>query len=292
MTHTTYPLSLGDITPGEGFTRMAMPLTPKGYPEGIHTGGPFLSPDGLTVWKPLDCRPYQNCECRVPTNEAVVLELMSGQPCFPRHWQTITQNGRQWLIRPRVKVYGQDLPIEALDRTQILTIEQAVRTLNESHWQVSDDLVIAQDTDGQPFILDLSNAQFMGTGTAWPADDTDRVIELMERAEHYELVTHRKLGRSVYHAAPSGSRSRHPHVYLATTPLTDLEVVELGRITSVVRGQRRAAAGSDSFTRQAATMPFIQTQERLSEAVEQRYGLTWAYSPLQYQPKPIPFDRE
>ena len=57
-TEITYPLSLGDVTPGDGFTRMEMPLTPKGYPEGIHTGGPFLSPDELTVWKPLDCRPY------------------------------------------------------------------------------------------------------------------------------------------------------------------------------------------------------------------------------------------
>jgi len=52
-----------------------MPLNPAGYPEGQHTGGPFLSPNGLTMWKPLDCLPYANCECRVPTAEAIVLEL-------------------------------------------------------------------------------------------------------------------------------------------------------------------------------------------------------------------------
>lgn len=282
----TYPLSFGDITPGDGFTRMAMPLSPKGYPEGIHTGAPFLAPDGLTVWKPLDCKPYQNCECRVPTDEAVVLELVAGQPCFPRNWQTCTQNGRQWLVRPRVNVYGQDLEITLLGREQVLAIEQAVRTLNEAHWQVGDDLVIAQDVDGQPFILDLSNAQFMGAGKAWPADDTNRMVELMERAEYFDLVTLRQLGRSVYHAAPTGSRLRHPHVYLASTPLTDLELVELGRITSVVRSQRRAAAGPDSFARQASTMPFIQTFTPLNEAIKAQYGLTWAYSPLQYQPIP------
>ena len=102
-----------------------------------------------------------------------------------------------------------------------------------------------------------------------------------------DLVTRRKLGRSVYNNAPAGSRLRHPHVYLAASRLTDMELVALGRITSVVRS-RREGVGSDSFERQARTMPFIQTHDRLSEVVERRYELTWAYSPLQYQPKPTP----
>src|SRR5579883_691586 len=187
-THTTYPLSLGAVSPGEGFTRMTMPLSPSGYPEGQHTGGPFLAPDGLTVWKPLDCLTYPNSECRHPTAEAVVLELVAGQPCFPRNWQTCVQNGRQWLVRPRLKVYGQDLDITLLDRELVRCIELAVRALNESHWQICDDLVIAQDIDGQPFILDLSNVQFMGRpDQAWEADDASRVLELMTQAGHGDL---------------------------------------------------------------------------------------------------------
>lgn len=282
--HVTYPLSHGAISPGEGFTRMTMPLNPAGYPEGVHTGGLFLSPDGLSVWKPLDCLPYQNCECRVPTAEADVLEQLAGQPCFPRNWVTVLQRGREWLVRPRFKVYGQDLPMESLTHAQVLLIEQAVRTLNECHWEISDDLVVAQGEDGEPFLLDLSNAHHRGTpNQAWPADDTARVWAFMQRAGQADLASLRSQGQSVYHAAPSGSRSRHPHIYVADQPLSDEALLDLCQLASTVRGRRRTD-GLDDLEQPSGTLPFLQTHALLPEAVQAAFRLEWAYSPLQYQP--------
>ena len=37
------------ISPGEGFKKICPPPY-RNLPEGVHTGGPWLSPDGTEVW--------------------------------------------------------------------------------------------------------------------------------------------------------------------------------------------------------------------------------------------------
>ena len=153
------PLEVADRTPGDGFTKLPIPDG-----EGLHTGGPFLSPDGLEVWKPLDgISNIISLIGRIPTQEAIVLEQMADQPGFPRNWRVELENDRLWLVRSRCKVLGQDLPIDSLTPDQVLSVEQAVRSLNAQYWEINDRITVAIDpSTHQPFILDLSAAQPMG----------------------------------------------------------------------------------------------------------------------------------
>jgi len=149
-------------------------------------------------------------------------------------------------------------------------------------------LLVAQGEDGEPFLLDLSNAHHRGTpNQAWPADDTSRVWAFMKQAGQEPLAALRSLGQSVYHAAPSGSRSRHPHVYLADQPLNDEALLDVSRLTSTVR-HLPLTDGLDDLEPEVSTMTFLQTHALLPDAVQAAFGLEWAYSPLCYQPKPTP----
>jgi hypothetical protein len=65
---TTLPLSIRDVAPGPDFTRLTG-TRPDGLPDGVHTGGAWLSPDGREVWKPLDARPYANADGHIPASE-------------------------------------------------------------------------------------------------------------------------------------------------------------------------------------------------------------------------------
>ncbi len=159
QTRTVLALEVGNRTPGANFTKLRIPCN-----EGFHTGGPYLSPDGLEVWKPLDGISHlSTVTCRIPTQEAIVLECMADKPGFPRNWRVELANDRQWLIRAKCQVIGQGLPITSLSLSQILYIENAVRFLNANHWEVADRLSIAIDPNtNTPFILDLSAARQVG----------------------------------------------------------------------------------------------------------------------------------
>lgn len=149
------PLTLGDVTPGDGFVRMELaPL------EGLHTGGPFFCSGTREVWKPLDCLPFPNAEHRRPTREAEVLELMAGLPGFPRNWRVEGANGRRFLVRKLAYVIPETFERASLTLEHIAVVEQAIRTLNSLYWEVGETILkVAIDPNTEePFILDLSNA--------------------------------------------------------------------------------------------------------------------------------------
>ena len=74
----TFSLEFHSVAPGTGFTQRLV---------GEHTGGPFVSPDGEELWKPLDCLPYPNSAHRVATREDEILGLLADAPGFPRNWR-------------------------------------------------------------------------------------------------------------------------------------------------------------------------------------------------------------
>ena len=201
MSLTTYPTDLLPLevaarTPGDGFTKLPMPDG-----EGLHTGGPFLSPDGLEVWKPLDgISNITSLIGRIPTSEAIVLEQTADQPGFPRNWRVELKNDRLWLVRPRCKVLGQDLPIDSLTPSQVLHIEQAVRSLNAQYWEINDRITVAIDpSTNRPFLLDLSAAQRMGNtpDSAYRADDWTWVMKWLESIGATELIHLRQQARNL-----------------------------------------------------------------------------------------------
>jgi hypothetical protein len=189
-------ISLGDVAPGPGFTRM-----PQSPLEGRHTGGPFFCPSGREVWKPLDCLPYPNAEYRLPTREAEVLELMAGKPGFPRNWRVEVANGRRFLVRKLACVIGETFETTSVTRAHVSLIEQAIRALNSRYWEVGEVVgkvlkgAIDPDTD-EPFILDLSNAsvrkhapeklyaddQFLFEQWAWQFDAGRPLVSLRRSA--------------------------------------------------------------------------------------------------------------
>ena len=72
------------ITPGPGFTKLDAAALP-GLPEGIHTGGPWLSPDERTVWKLLYGGGWVNSAIEIgPTEEADCMTACAGEPGFLR----------------------------------------------------------------------------------------------------------------------------------------------------------------------------------------------------------------
>ena len=190
-------LELGQVSPGEGFTKMEMG---KGLPEGVHTGGPWLSPDGKDVWKPLDAKPYPNATERYPTDEAECLEAMAGKPGFPRNWRVEERRGRRWLVRSLCWPWPQEDQIQSgLDI--VLLIEQAVYDLNAAGWEAfgSDLPQAALDPDGDWFILDLSAAHHVASWrTGWHGD-RERVIRWMDAVGRGWLADLRRRGQGVYH---------------------------------------------------------------------------------------------
>jgi hypothetical protein len=278
-TSSGYPLSFGDITPGGDFTRLPVP---EG--EAIHTGGLYLSPDGKEVWKPLDIKPYQNCDFRYPSQEAQLLEHMADQPGFPKNWRIEQVNGRRFLVRPRCRVIGQDLPYSFLSLENILEIEQWIRSLNSQYWEVNDYITVAFDKNiGQLFLLDLSAAQVMGkpgSSTAWQADDTDRFYQFATQCGYTGLVKLRQDARHLTSSIAwlqlqgdeySPVTEEHRHIYASRNR-------PLGGWAKIPD-----AVFLDGNFQDTKVWSWAVTPTELPPDLLQRYELTWAYSPIPYR---------
>ena len=215
----TLPLAIRDVAPGPGFTRLTG-VRPDGLPDGVHTGGAWLSPDGKEVWKPLDGRPYANSTVHIPTKEAQCLEAMAGEPAFPRNWRVeeagaVTVDGdgvtytRWWLVRdkawvahPRKSVHGP----ARLHLEDVLTVERGLRRLNECGWEINDALQVAFDLQGRVFIVDLS--------VAWPyarPDDEEWFLRWAEAMGFQRLVDLRRNGSRVCSLARICTEGQPPH---------------------------------------------------------------------------------
>jgi len=178
---------------------MEMGLSPRGLPEGVHTGGPWLSPDGKDVWKPLDAKPYANAECLYPTQEAQCLKEMVGKPGFPENWHVRPANGRFWLVRPKCWLIPQDYGIENMDLDRIMEIEQGSRALNKAGWELNDTIQAAIDPDSNLLILDLSAAhKVKNPSMPGYCDEFDRVVRWYEQLGLNRMAELRRAGRKVY----------------------------------------------------------------------------------------------
>ncbi len=196
------PLSLGEVSPGDDFTRMQMPVY-WGLAEGIHSGGPFLDPTGTHVWKPLDALPSPVATFRVYTHEVEALTLMDGAPGFPRNWRVEEANGRQFLVRKLAYPVPEVYEASMLNHEQVLAVEAAQRAINANGWEIGDRVLrIAIDADSyEPFILDLSSAHFMGKN--WHGADEHLKFEMWAEAVagDTELVKLRRNARKVVSSA-------------------------------------------------------------------------------------------
>lgn len=153
-TKREHPLSIRDVSPGDGAVKLA---------DSVHTGGTWLYQN--RVWKPLDGRPYQNAPVHIETDEERCLTALARQPLFPKNWEVKESNGRRWLIRDKV----QFAPKGALylSERDALYIEEGISNMNSLGWEVNDNIVIGRDRQGQLFVLDLSAAQKMGKRGAY-----------------------------------------------------------------------------------------------------------------------------
>jgi len=283
------PIQVRDMPPGPGFTRPAAVATaPSGAREGTHTGGVWISPTG-EYWKPLDGRPAPNAYYHIPTREDVVLELMAGEPGFPRNWrveetpvvvrgQTYT---RRWLVRAQAyPLPSEDYPEARLDH--VLTIERGIRRLNERGWSIGDHLTVAIDADTyEPFVLDLSAAhpytpmqpaEFMDEDTlyAWAAQvGAEQLVAFRGAGRH--LVWGRMGDRLWPRTAAGKLDSRYAHVYAST-------LRPLGSWAKLPGAYIVPPDAEDHATLRVHS--WAVTTEPLPEDTIQAYELTWAWSPL------------
>lgn len=270
------PLALGDIAPGERFTRMTIPAK-----EGLHTGGPFLSPDGTEVWKPLDGCPYPKAGYRVATQEDVVLELMAGTIGFPRNWHVKDAGGRRFLVRKYAAVIPETFEASRVTQEHVLHVEQALRALNAKYWTIGDPLKVAIDPETQePFVLDLSIAHHMGSPAAssiYKANDS-RAFErwASEVVGHPLIVKLRGDARHVVHhigwVLEHGQR--HWWVYGSRThPMN-----ELWPGANIPDAIYIPADAHDTGMQSWVVVP-----AQLSDALISRYRLTWGWAPIVYE---------
>jgi len=295
MTVKEYPLELGTVTPGPGFTKMELGKNLEGLPEGAHTGGPWLSPDGLEVWKPLDAMPCPNATVRYGTDEDKCLTEMEDAPGFVHNWRIETVDGRRWLVRPFCWLWPQDERINVsggLDTVKM--VEQAVRELNSRGWEAfgSDLPQVALDPNGDLFLLDLSAAFKPSTWKrGWHGDEM-RVLKWMELVGYGKLADLRRRGRDVAHNiamsdifdrsegepyragdvfydVPHKERSEYHHIYASTRrPMSSL----WARMDGV-----RYLDADPALTPRVHT--WVASDHELDQDTIDRYELTWAWSP-------------
>ena len=269
-----YPLSIRDVSPGEGAVRLVGTHV-NGWTVGMHTGGAWLLGDD--VFKPCDGRPGLDADCHEETLEEAVLTEMAGHLMFPKNWEIVEVNGRRFIKRARAYVYGNDIPISHLSQPQLLKMEQGVRGLNAAKWEINDPIVLAQDPNTyQLFVLDMSAAQRMTGSGAYAATDEHRIYDIFKLAGQDKLVTLRRHGRSVIHNVLSFEQrydEQYAHVYASFSRPVD---------GSWARFPKDALF----FATQGADWPqmiphtWIVTKQPLDTDTIKSYELQWAWSPI------------
>jgi hypothetical protein len=273
------PLSIRDVGPHPEAVRLTG-VRSDGLPDGVHTGGAWLW--GQEVFKPLDGRPYANAENHYPTDELTVLELMAGQPLFPRNWRLEQRHGRRFVVRPLCQVFPRDLPWTALTESDALLVEGAVRALNLAGWQINDPVSLARDPAGQLFILDLSAAGFAGTGH-FGAEELWRIERFFETAGFERLLALRRTAYGVI--APCRFSLEHRsyrYVYTCPSPDTAQQIPEAIYITSQQaaeywRREKRDERLEDALRFSPA---WLITRAPLPAELCAELGFVWGWSPL------------
>jgi hypothetical protein len=175
-TETLYPLSIRDVPPHPDALRLTVRQPISGRPDGCHTGGAWLWEE--RVYKPLDGRPFANCEYHVSTYEAECLDALADKPFFPRNWAVEERNGRRFLVRAAARIVRPD----ELSFTELVSLEGSVREANEMGWEIGEEITIAEDPHRQFFIVDLSAAHRVSFQGRADANDLQRLTDYATQA--------------------------------------------------------------------------------------------------------------
>lgn len=266
------PLSIRDVGPDDGAIRLTG-TRPDGLPDGFHTGGAWLL--GNEVYKPLDGRPYANCEFHYPTREAEVLELMAGQTLFPRNWRIEERNGRRFLVRKKAMLIPDEIPYDYLKTEQVLLVEQGIRNLNRNHWEINDTISLAMDSDTyELFILDMSAAQEMNGQGCYAADDEWRIREFFKLCKAERILKLREHASHILTAALWGMKHpNHRHVYASfNRPISGIWA-SLPKDTEYIHQERANWEEMIPWT-------WIITTAPLPDEKIKSYELVWGWSPV------------
>ncbi len=272
------PIEIRDVAPGPGFTRLDPGKTYSGLPDGIHTGGCWLSPDGNEVWKPLDGRPAVNADHHLPTREAECLEAMAGSPAFPRNWRVeeageVTVDGiiytRRWLVRRKAWVVPDDFAAHRMNFDAIHEVERGMRALDRAGWSMGDHLQVAYDRQGRVFILSLSCAYQTDTPTQnehrfrkWArAMGLDSLVDFRKRAEAVtsDLGIIDQYGEPYWYA----------HVYAS-----------VNRPISSLWADIPNAIFIDGDYDRSGVWTWVVVPEPLDDEIVNKFELAWGWSPV------------
>ena len=178
----------------------AIKLTGKhldGVPEGMHTGGPYRWQD--EVWKPLDARPYPNCDWHYPTDEMQALTELADIAFIPKVWRYEYRAGRHWIVRPYAMLYGQELNFMNLRSEVLLELEQAIIEIGRRGWELNEEPTLGYcRSSKQLHLIDFSAAQHNPPPLRFN-DDHDRFLSWLKKIDHPQLANLRHNGRQALH---------------------------------------------------------------------------------------------
>jgi len=269
------PVSVRDNKPHVHATRLTG-YRPDGLPDGVHTGGAWLTPEG-EVWKALDGRPYANCEFHYPTKEADILEAFKGRPLFPHNWRIEEANGRKWIVRKKAYIYGKDerLPYANLTLDKVLEVEQVIRQVNQQGWEINDPILLALDPDTYDiFIYDLSSAMLIKP--AHMANEEWRITKFFKLCGQTELVKFRK---------------RAPQILSETRLLSNVELSKDHRHIYASRNRPMSSIWAtipdavyvDGVYSRDQVWTWVITPCPIDDNYIYQYELTWGWSPIHSQ---------
>lgn len=279
------PLSVRETPPTNtpGWTKVPCATNIHGMADGIHTGGPWLSPSGLHVWKACDARPFANAEGHYPTTESEALEALAGKPGFPRNWEKMASVNddlgleRMWIVRKVTYVLGLEWPQDTIRLEQVLAVEKAIRSMNEAWWELGDHISVALDPDTyEPFILDLSCATYRPGGVGcYKPDEWWRLSAWLKWLGFDRLQKLRVDGRHVV---------RHGMLRTTDVPETHVHVyASRNRPMSPVWASIPDAWYEDADYNDTGVWTWICTPGPLAQDKIYSYELTWAWSPLEME---------
>lgn len=276
----TLPLTIRDVRPAPYAIRLTGQRA-DGLPNGFHTGGAWLVDD--EVWKPLDGRPYANCEYHYPTDEVEALEAIAGEPLFPRNWRIEEANDRRFLVRKRAHIIGQDVEYHDLSKEQVLLVEQGIREFNRRGWEVNDEIQLGIDPDTYDlFLVDLSTACYRPPEQrkgCYAPNDERRIFCFFKECGCDWLVTLREAAyRVISHMEDLLERARKRcegfvHIYGSfNRPISSLWASFPCEVYFV--DNERAN------WEKAIPHTWVVSQEPLDDETIRRYELTWGWSPV------------
>lgn len=179
MALAQYPLEIRECKPHIHATRING-VRMDGLPDGCHTGGAYLCPDG-TVWKPLDGRPYLNADSHWATREAECLAELADTPLFPKNWDLRQANGRSWVVRLVADILD-ETGARQLSLSELRYIQRGIYQMNAAGWMFNDALSMGRDRQtGELFIVDLSCAHKLDR----PESECWRLDKYLKEAGHW-----------------------------------------------------------------------------------------------------------